>query len=393
MTDDTLNRGLEDVLVAETRLSRIDGEAGELVIAGFPLDELAPNASFEETVYHLWNDRLPGPDELSAFRADLASRRAVSDVALETLREAAEQGRPAMEAMRMGAAAASLASHGADRAGTDSPDPDAPAPASPAADARDLVAQFPTIAAAYWRFRRGEEPLDPDPDLSHAADYLRMLTGEAPSDAALRGLETYLNAVVDHGLNASTFTGRVVTSTGSDLVSAVAGAAGALKGPLHGGAPGPVLEMLREIEASGDPEGWVRDALESGDRIMGFGHRVYSVRDPRAAVLSDAAERFYEVDGDSEFFALAREVEDVAVDVLAEEKSGLDLETNVEFYTALLLNGLGVPQDLFTPTFAVARVGGWTAHCLEQRENNRLIRPRGRYVGADGRSWTPVDER
>jgi citrate synthase len=151
--------------------------------------------------------------------------------------------------------------------------------------------------------------------------------------------------------------------------------------------------MLREIEASGDPEGWVRDALESGDRIMGFGHRVYSVRDPRAAVLSDAAERFYEVDGDSEFYALAREVEDVAVDVLAEEKSGLELETNVEFYTALLLNGLGVPQDLFTPTFAVARVGGWTAHCLEQRENNRLIRPRGRYVGADGRSWTPVDER
>jgi citrate synthase len=378
MPSDELDLGLEGVLVAETRLSHIDGENGELVIGGFPLAELAGNATFEESLFLLWNDRLPTAAELDTFRDDLAARRELTDETLAVLRAAAEQGLPAMDALRMGAAAAAL-----DRDGEEDPE----------VDARRAVAVLPTVVAAYWRYRRGAEPLDPDPDLGHAANYLYMLTGERPDEAAVRGLETYLNTVVDHGLNASTFSARVVVSTESDVLSAVTAAVGTLKGPLHGGAPGPVLEDLLAIHESGDPEGYIRETLESGERLMGFGHRVYRVRDPRAAVLSAAAERFYEDGGDAEFFETVRSVEDVAVDLLAEHRPDRDLETNVEFYTAALLHGVGIPRELFTATFGVARVGGWTAHCLEQLENNRLIRPRGRYVGATGRTWTPKEER
>jgi citrate synthase len=219
-----------------------------------------------------------------------------------------------------------------------------------------------------------------------------MLTGEEPSDAAVRGLETYLNTVVDHGMNASTFTARVVVSTESDVVSAATAAVGTLKGPLHGGAPGPALDMLQTVHETGDLEGFVREKLDAGERLMGFGHRVYRVRDPRAAVLSAAAERFYR-GGDDEFFETVRRFEAVAVDLLAEYKPGRQLETNVEYYTAALLHGVGVPRALFAATFGVSRVGGWMAHCVEQLGDNRLIRPRSRYVGATGRTWTPVERR
>jgi citrate synthase len=376
-TDGDLHPGLEDVLVAETRLSKIDGDAGELVIGGFPVEELAPNATYEECLFLLLNDRLPTEEELAEFRADLASRRDVGEEVHGVLRRAAAEEKSAMDALRMGAAAANL---GAD--GTDAE-----------SDARRVVAAFPTIVAAYWRYRRGAEPVSPRDDLRHAANYLYMLSGEEPDEAAARGLETYLNTVVDHGLNASTFTARVVVSTESDLVSAATGAVGALKGPLHGGAPGPVLDMLEEVHESGDPESYVRETLEAGERLMGFGHRVYDVRDPRAEVLSSAAERFYEESGDEEFFETVTAFEDVAVDVLAEARPDVDLDTNVEFYTAALLRGVGVPRDLFSATFGVARSGGWMAHCLEQRDDNRLVRPRARYVGATDRTWTPADER
>ena len=220
-----------------------------------------------------------------------------------------------------------------------------------------------------------------------------MLTGERPDEAAVRGLETYLSAVVDHGLNASTFTARTVVSTESDVVSAAAAAVGTLKGPLHGGAPGPVLEMLREVHETGDPEGYVREALDAGERLMGFGHRVYRVRDPRAAVLESAARRFYESADEDGFFASVRAFEEVAVDALAERYPERRLDTNVEFYTAALLSGVGVPKGLFTTTFAVSRVGGWMAHALEQLDDNRLVRPRSRHVGPSPRTWTPVEER
>ncbi|WP_227376990.1 citrate synthase/methylcitrate synthase [Haladaptatus halobius] len=378
MDDTSVDKGLENVVAGETRLSSIDGEAGELVIGGFPLAELAASATFEETVFLLWNDRLPTADELDDLRADLREYRTISAETRNLLREAADRGQPAMDALRMGAASATLAR-------TDGENPER--------DALVAVAQLPTVVATYWRCRTGAEPIDPRSDLDHAVNYLYMLTGEEPSEAATRGLETYLNTVVDHGLNASTFTARAIVSTESDVISGVTGAVGSLKGPLHGGAPGPVLDMLFDVRETGDPEGYVAETLDAGERLMGFGHRVYRVRDPRAEVLSDAAERFYADDGDSAFFEIAREFEGTAVDVLAERRPDLSLQTNVEFYTAVLLNGIGVPRDLFTATFAVSRVGGWTAHCLEQLEDNRIVRPRARYVGETGRTWTPVESR
>jgi citrate synthase len=378
MDDAEIQKGLEGIAVAETRLSRIDGDTGDLVIGGYAVDELAGNATYEESVYLLLNDRLPDADELAAFREDLADRREIGEEVLAVLERAAAEGKPGMDALRMGAAAANLGSD---------------ADGEPIEDAKRVIAAFPTIVAAYWRYRQGESPLDPRDDLGHAANYLYMLTGEEPTDAQVRGVETYLNTVIDHGLNASTFTARVVVSTESDLVSGATAAVGTLKGPLHGGAPGPVLDMLQDIHEQGDPEGWVQDALDSGDRLMGFGHRVYRVRDPRAAVLQDAAEDFYADGGDSDFFETVQAFEDVAVDALAKEHPNRTLETNVEFYTAALLNGVGVPKELFTTSFAVSRVGGWMAHALEQLEDNRLVRPRAEYVGGEGRTWTPVDER
>jgi citrate synthase len=378
MADSDLRRGLEGVTAAETRLSRVDGEAGELVVAGFDVAELATRATFEETLYLLRNDELPTADELDAYRSSLAARRELPAETHDLLRAAAEGESTAMDAARIGTAAASVSREGGE---------------DRKRDADLVVAQLPTAVAAYWRYRQDEEPVTPDPALSHAANYLYMLSGEEPAPETVRGLETYLNAVVDHGLNASTFAARVVASTESDVVSAVTAAVGALKGPLHGGAPGPVLEMIREVVDSGDPEGYVRTKLDAGERIMGFGHRVYRVRDPRAAVLQTAAERFYRERGDEAFLERAQELESVAADLLADHKPDRRLETNVEFYTAVLLNGIGIPQELFAATFGVARVGGWTAHSLEQYADNRLVRPRARYVGETGRSWTPLEDR
>jgi citrate synthase len=370
-----VNPGLEGVTVAETRLSDIDGENGTLVIAGYPVEELATKATYEETLFLLLEDRLPDRDELRSFRAQLAERRAIRPEVESLLRAAADENAPAMDALRMGLAAASL--------GEDDPE----------ASATRVVSVIPTIVATYWRYRRGEAPPDPDPELGHAANYYWLVTGEKPDDAAVRGLETYLNTVVDHGLNASTFTARTVVSTDSDLISAATAAVGALKGPLHGGAPGPVLDMLEAIHTGGDPGEFVRAKLDAGERLMGFGHRVYDVRDPRAAVLSSAAERFYRTGGDEAFFETVRDFETTATDLLAEHKPGRSLATNVEFYTAVLLRGIGVPRELFTPTFAASRAGGWMAHCLEQREHNRLIRPDSVYAGERGREWTPLEQR
>lgn len=372
-----IHKGLEDVTVAETRLSYIDGDAGELVIGGYPLKELAGNASYEETLYLLYNDRLPSKSELENFSSELASYRELPEATLDVVREAAESGDSPMDALRMGAASTSVDLEGED----------------PERDKLVLVARLPAIAAAYHRYSEGMDAVPPHPDLSHAANYLYMISGEEPSEEEVRGLETYLNTVVDHGLNASTFTARTIVSTESDLVSAITGAIGALKGPLHGGAPGPVLDMLLDIQSQGDVDEYIREKLEGDERLMGFGHRVYNVRDPRAEVLSAAAQRFYGSEEESEFFSLANTVEERAVELLEEYKPGRQLETNVEFYTAVLLYGVGVPRELFTTTFAVARAGGWTAHCLEQLQDNRLIRPRAKYIGVKDRVWTPINER
>ena len=362
-----MNKGLEGVVAAETRLSLVDGERGELVIAGYPVGELAPNAAFEETVWLLWNGTLPDETELKRFRSELAARRSIAPAAIELLRNCAAADVEPMDALRIAAGTITLA-RGDEKL--------------------DLAAQFPTIVAAYWRILHGRDVIGPDATLSHAANYLYMLSGQRPRAEAVRALETYLNTVVDHGLNASTFTARVITSTGSDLVSAIVGAVGALKGPLHGGAPGPALDMVFEIGDVSRAEPILRKKIESGERLMGFGHRVYKVRDPRADVLSAAAEKMFLHGGDRHLYELARGVENVALRLLEEYKPGRRLQTNVEFYTALVLHGIGLEVPLFTPTFAISRVAGWIAHCLEQRAENRLIRPQSQYVGESGRTWT-----
>jgi citrate synthase len=237
---------------------------------------------------------------------------------------------------------------------------------------------------SYWRLLRGEEPVPVRPDLPHAAYFLHQLSAVAPSPERARAIETYFNTVCDHGLNASTFAARVIVSTHSDVISAITGAVGALKGPLHGGAPGPALEMVFDIGTPDRAESNIRTRLERGERLMGFGHRIYRVRDPRADVLGRAAERFYARDGDRRLYDLALAVEATALRLLRERKPERRLETNVEFYTALLLHGVGLPVELFTPTFAVGRVLGWSAHCLEQLQDGRLIRPQSRYIGPVG---------
>jgi citrate synthase len=357
--------GLDGVVAATTRLSHVDGERGELVIAGFPLEELAERATFEETTWLLWRDELPAAEELERFRTELAAQRDLPQATLALLRDCARRGLDPMAALRIAADTISLVS----------------------SDAAAIIARFPTIVAAFWRLRRGDEPIEPRRDLGHAANFLYMLTGADPDPERVRALETYLNTVVDHGLNASTFTARVIVSTGSDLVSAVVGAVGALKGPLHGGAPGPALEMVFEIGHASRAEAILRRKIESGEKLMGFGHRVYRVRDPRADVLARAAERMYRRSGDMSLYELARAVEATALRLLEEYKPGRRLQTNVEFYTALLLHGLGLETPLFTPTFAIGRVSGWIAHAFEQRTANRLIRPQSEYSGRRGRRW------
>jgi citrate synthase len=247
--------------------------------------------------------------------------------------------------------------------------------------AQYLAGGFATIVAAYARLLNGCEPISPRKDLGLAANYLFMRSGAEPHPEMVRALDTYLTTVSDHGLNASTFTARVIVSTGSDFISAATGAVGALKGPLHGGAPGPALDMVFAIGDASRAEQVLRDKLERGERLMGFGHRIYKVRDPRAEALSAAASRMYSRAGDLKLYELARAVEQTALRLLEEYKPGRRLQTNVEFYTALLLHGLGLDTASFTPTFALGRVAGWVAHCFEQRAVGRLIRPQSVYVG------------
>jgi citrate synthase len=366
-----VNSGLDGVVAAATRLSDVDGERGELTIAGYPVAELAPRATFEEMTWLLWHGELPSRSQLDAFTSELASQRELPPAALELLRAAARARIDPMDALRIAASTISMVSD----------------------EASAIVARCPTIVAAFWRLRQEAKPIAPRHDLTHAENFLYMLSGERPAPERTRGLETYLNTVVDHGLNASTFTARVITSTGSDLVSAVVGALGALKGPLHGGAPGPALDLVFEIGEASRAEAILRKKIEAGDRLMGFGHRVYKVRDPRADVLAVAAERLHTRGGDLSLYSLARSVESTALRLLEEYKPGRRLQTNVEFYTALLLHGLGLEVPLFTPTFAISRVSGWIAHAFEQRASNRIIRPQSQYVGPRGRQWVDLDKR
>jgi citrate synthase len=376
---DSKPRGLDGVVAARTRLSHVDGQNGVLIIGGYELKELAGKVTFEEAAHLLWKGRLPSAAERDELARVIASQRALPETTLEIVREAARKGAPPIDALRMACATLSL----------DLRNPNDISPGADFDNARMLVARFPTIVAAHVRCQAGQEPIAPRSDLSLAANFLHMVFGREPDPIAARALDTYWVTVIDHGMNASTFTARVIASTRSDMVSAVTGAIGAMKGPLHGGAPGPVLDMLHEIRSAENAEPWVRNELAAGRRIMGFGHRVYKVRDPRAEVLSAVAE---EMGGavlhDKQLFDLARDVERTVLRVLDDVKPGRNLRTNVEFYTALVLQSLGLGPSSFVAMFACGRCAGWAAHVIEQHAEDHLIRPMSEYVGPRGLTVT-----
>ncbi len=353
MTNPTSN-GLEGVVVADTAISEVDGERGHLVIAGSDVERLALSTTFEDAVALVLT--AGGAPVSSPLRGALGAARASAWELVPRLGDALALPE-AMDALRTGLG--HLRPTGDDLA-----------------DALAAIGAAPVFVAAWNRTRSGAALIAPAPSLSHAADYLRMSTGTVPSAAAAKALDAYLVTVIDHGMSASTFTARVITSTGSDLISAIVGGVGALKGPLHGGAPGPVLDMLDAIGTPDNAEPWILAELAAGRRIMGMGHRIYRVRDPRAAVLETAVRPLA-----SRRLAMARAVETAASKILRERKPDRPLAANVEFFTAVLLDAVGLPREQFSATFAVSRVAGWSAHVVEQRRTGRLIRPASRYVG------------
>lgn len=352
-----VHQGLENIVVAETTISDVKGAQGVLVIRGYGVEELAELSPYASTACLLWNGTLPSRAEEEDMSRALGEARVQVQPRVAALADAIPTPGSPLEFQR--AALAALTE----------PDP------------AQLTATLAVAAAVWFRRREGKAVIPPDPKLPFAADYLRMITGQLPTQAVTRALDHYLTTVSDHGMNASTFAARVVASTGSDLISSVAAGLGALKGPLHGGAPGPVLDML---DAIGEPEhaaAWIERQLSLGHRIMGMGHRIYKVRDPRAAVLEKALDALERAGVASRRLALARAVENVAASSLKKKYPGRELHANVEFYTAVLLDVLGLPREVFTATFAVGRALGWCAHFAEQAATGRLIRPESRYVG------------
>jgi len=355
--------GLDGIAVAESDLSLVDGLNGLLVYRGYWARDLAIHHTFEEVAHLLWHGHLPNEQELTTLKNQLKQNRELPEHVKGMLRLIPEDV-DMMSVLRTGVSA--LGNH----AYTWPPTLE---------QVISVTAKMPTIVAFRYACLQGREPLDPHPELDHTANYLYMLKGTKPNHAHVRALDAYLILTQEHGMNASTFAGRVVASTESDLISAITGAIGTLKGPLHGGAPSEVTEMIEAIGTKENAEPWLRNKLESGGRLMGFGHRVYKTIDPRATALRVVAEQ---LSGDDPWFDLATHVEQVGLKLLAEYKPGRKLNTNVEFFAAAVMRAVGLEDDLFTPSFAVSRVVGWSAHILEQSRNNRIIRPQLNYTGA-----------
>jgi citrate synthase len=379
---DPATSGLEGIVAARTPLSEVDGLKGILTIRGYDIEQIASKISLEEAAFLLWHGKLPSQSELDDLHRRLVGYRRLPEEARIAVQAAAKRMLP-MDAVRYAVAALTA----------DDPSPGDNSHEVNLKRAEMLVARVPVIVGMYQRLRSGGQVVEPRADLGITANLLFQMTGEEPDPAKVRGLETYFVTVTDHGMNASTFTTRVIASTASDMVSAVVGGIGALKGPLHGGAPGPALDMIEEIGTPDRAEVWMKTAISKGKRIMGFGHRVYKVRDPRAEVLYKAAWLLAEETGEQGSLDLAREVERVAVNVLEEAKPGRDLNTNVEFYTALLLRDVGLTPDLFSPAFGIGRTVGWTAHVIEQQDSGRLIRPQSEYNGPRGLEFVPIEKR
>ena len=364
--------GLEGIVAATTSISKVEGTEGRLIYRGYNIHDLARTTSFEEVAYLLWFGHLPNASELADLKAQLAAQRTLPEAALQAIRTLPASSEP-MDVLRTVVSAWGATT----------------IKGKPTVEqAIALTARFPLILAAFHRLRNGQEIVESRPELGHAANYLYLLSGKQPEEQHIKALDAYLVLLADHGMNASTFTARVVASTESDIVSAIVAAIGALKGPLHGGAPSKVLDMLQAIGTAENAEPWLRNAMARGERLMGFGHRVYKTEDPRAEELRELARL-----ADPQEFVLSRRVEELALALLEEEKPGRRLYTNVEFYSAALLSFVGLPGDLFTPTFAVSRVSGWTAHVLEQVGNNRLIRPEADYTGPTEATFVPLNKR
>ena len=379
-----VQKGLEGVVVAESELSFIDGDAGRLIYRGHDIETLAEHATYEEVLYLLWHGSLPTADELAEFTDTMAAERAVDDDVLSALADLAAADEEPMAALRTATSMLSASE----------PEPDADPEDQPSTlrQGRRITAKIPTILAAYQRLRDGEEPLAPKEELSHAANFLYMLTGEEPDDVAEETLDMALILHVDHGLNASTFTSMVIASTLADTYAAVTGGVGALSGPLHGGANQDVMETLIEVDRSdkGSVE-WVKDALDAGRKIPGFGHRVYDVKDPRAVILEEKSRELGNASGERKWYDHANEIEQYLIEEQNFDEKGL--APNVDFYSGTVYYQLGIPVDMFTPIFAMSRVGGWVAHVLEQIEDNRIMRPRAKYTGQKEAEWVPAEER
>jgi citrate synthase len=382
MTEQALTvtkKGLEGVVIAQTKLSRIDGQNGELFYRGYNIHDLAESATFEEVAYLLWFDHLPNRAELEAFHARMASYREMPPPLKMMVPNFPKQATP-MEVLRTATAALSMFDPTAN---------DIQSHEGNLEKAMRLTAVFPTILAAFDRARDGLSPIEPDPELGHAANFLYMLHGVKPDPDSVRALDVYLILLAEHGMNASTFSGRVTASTLGDMYSAVVSAIGTLKGPLHGGANQAVMEMLEEIGEEKNARSYVQKALDNKQRIMGIGHRVYKTEDPRVRHLRRLSAVLSIEVCEPKWHIISLRIEEVALPVLRQKQ----LYTNVDFYSATVLHCLGIPTDMFTPLFAMSRVVGWTAHVLEQYADNRLIRPRAEYIGPEQLDWVPLEER
>jgi citrate synthase len=376
-----VDRGLEGVVVGATGLSHVDGAAGRLTYRGYDIHDLAEQATFEEVCYLLLFGTLPSAGELDDLTVRIAASRTLPPALLDWMATLPRDAWP-MDVLRTAVSALALFTpHVKDGAHASNP-----------RAAIHLIAKAPTIVAAWNRIRRGLPPLDPQPNLSTAANALYMRSGRAPSPEAERALDVYLVLLADHSYNASTFAARVTASTRADIFAAATSALATLDGDLHGGAPAKVMRALTEIGRPEAASAYVRAVLERGDRIMGMGHREYRVRDPRARHLEASARELGEVT-DRRWYAIARALEDAASHALDDRKPGKPICANVEFYTAPTLFALDIPADEFTCTFACARMAGWTAHILEQLADNRLIRPQAAYSGPSAATWVPLARR
>jgi citrate synthase len=371
------SKGLADVIALETTLSFIDGAAGELIYRGYEIDDLARNASFEEVAYLLWYGDLPTQAQLDDLNQKLVEARPVPADLIDHLRHHTPKDANPMAALRTAISMLALYDDEAE---------DMSAEANLRKAIR-LTAKLPTLVAAFDRIRKGKEPVAPKQDGSTAHDFLYMLNGEAPGPEAEKIMDAALVLHAEHGLNASTFAARVIGATLSDIYSAVTGAMGALKGPLHGGANIGVMNMLLDIDAQGaDPAAYVQQMLANKEKVMGIGHRVYTALDPRATILREMLEGLSDEKGERKWL----EMSDTIRQTVKEAKG---LEANVDFYSASVYYLLGIERDLYTPIFAISRMTGWTAHLLEQWADNRLIRPRAGYVGPRDKHVTPIAER